>query len=101
MASGAIEVRASRLEVRRFTLRILVNVQGVLARRQAFYVELDFDSMRSLAEHGTSHLLALRVFNFHRNRFGSSGAASLHRGGAARENHKAHNTGNRFHHSSL
>jgi hypothetical protein len=55
----------------------------------------------SFAENGSSDVLALRVFNFDGNRFGSSGAASLHSGDPAGKNHKGRNTGNRFHLSSL
>src|ERR1700719_1693106 len=87
MAGGATEVRASRLEVRRFTFRVLVNMQRVLARRQALDVQLDFDSVWSFAQHGSSDALTLRIFNFHGNRFGSSSDAGLHCAAAAGENH--------------
>jgi hypothetical protein len=73
----------------------------MLTRRQAFDVELDFDSVRSLAEHGSPYALTLGIFKFHGNRFGSNGAAGLHCGDSAREKREAHDTGNCFHHSSL
>jgi hypothetical protein len=101
VTGGAIEVRASRLKVGRFTLRVLVDVQRVLARRQALHVQLDFDSVRSVAKHGSSNVLTLSVFNFRSNRFGSGGTAGLHCYETRAENHKAHNTSNRSHHSSL
>lgn len=101
MAGSAVEVRAGGLEVRGLALGVLMDVQRVLARRQALDVELDSYSLWSFAEDGGPDLLTLGVFDFHGDRFGSGGAAGLHNGDAAGENHKAHNTGNRFHRSSL
>jgi len=101
VAGGAVEMRAGGLEVRRFTLRVLMDVKGMLARRQAFDVQLDFHAMRRFAEHGGSNVLTLGILDFHGDRFGRDCAAGLHSGNAAGDNHKAHNTGNRFHRSSL
>src|SRR5216683_7444119 len=101
VAGGAVEVRACGLEVRCLALGVLMDVQGMLARRQALDVQLDFHAMRSFAEHRGSHVLTLGVFDFHGDRLGRGGTAGLHGGDTAGKNHKAHNTGNRFHLSSL
>src|SRR5712664_305603 len=101
VAGSAIEMRTSGFEVRGLALGVLMDVQGMLARRQALDVQLDFHAMRSFAEHRGSHVLSLGVFDFHGDRLGRGGTAGLHGGDTAGKNHKAHNTGNRFHCSSL
>jgi hypothetical protein len=53
VAGGAVEVRARGLEVRCLALGVLMNVEGMLARRQAFDVQLDFHAMRGFAESDT------------------------------------------------
>src|SRR4029077_1242268 len=42
VAGGAVEMRAGGLEVRGFALRVLMDVEGMLARRQALDVQFDF-----------------------------------------------------------
>ncbi len=101
VAGGAVEMWTGGLEVRCLALGILMDVQRMLARRQALDVQLDFHSMRGFAEHCGSYVLTLGVFDFHSHRFRRDAVAGLHGGDAAAENHKAHNTGNRFHRSSL
>src|SRR6266478_2006353 len=101
VAGGAVEMRARGLEVRCFTLRVLMDVKGMLARGQALDVQLDFHAMRSFGEHSGSNVLPLGVFDFHGDRLGRGGTAGLHGGNAAGKNHDARNTGNRFHRSSL
>src|SRR5260221_11195977 len=101
MARSAVEMWGGGLEVGRLALGVLMDVQRMLARWQALDVQLDFYSVRSFAEHGGSDVLTLGVFDFHGNRFGRGGAVGLHNGNAAGQNRKAHNTGNRFHRSSL
>src|SRR5260370_3474873 len=56
-----IEVRAGRLEVRHITLCILVNVDGVLARREVVQVQRDLDAIRSLGQRRRANVLALTV----------------------------------------
>src|SRR5258708_23200577 len=92
---------AGGLEVGRLALGVLVDVQRMLARWQALDVQLDFYSVRSFAEHGGSDVLTLGVFDFHGNRFGRGGAVGLHNGNAARQDPKAHNTGQPFQPSLL
>ena len=81
-------MRAGGLEVRRFALRILMDVEGMLARRQGLDVQFDFHAMRRFAEHGGSNVLTLGVLDFHGDRFGRGGTAGLHGGNAAGENHR-------------
>src|SRR4029077_6822759 len=69
VAGGAVEVRDRRLEVRCLALGVLMNVERMLARRQAFDVQLDFHAMRRFAEHGSADVLTLSVFDFHGDRF--------------------------------
>src|SRR6266446_7252555 len=101
VAGGAVEVWSGGFEVRELAFGVLMDVQRMLARGQALDVQLDFHPMRSFAEHGGSNVLSLGVFDFHGDRLGRGGTAGLHGGNTAGKNHKAHNTGNRFHLSSL
>src|SRR5712675_1368179 len=100
MTRSSVEVRPRGLEVRRLALGVLMNMQGVLARRQALHIELDFYAVRSFAQQRGAHALALCVFDFHRNWFGS-GRAPCVRSRKAAQSYGTHNTGNRFHRSSL
>src|SRR5258708_33702519 len=56
VAGSAIEMRTSGFEVRGLAFGVLMDVQGMLARRQALDVQLDFHAMRSFAEHRGSHV---------------------------------------------
>src|SRR5258708_35324296 len=101
MARSTVEVWARGFEVGRVALGVLMDVQGMLARRQTLDVQLDLYAMRSFGKHGGSDALTLGVLDFDGNRFRRGGAVGLHKGGAARQNHKGHNTGHRFHRSLL
>src|SRR6267154_4365152 len=69
MTRSSVEVRPRGLEVRRLALGVLMNMQGMLARRQTLHIELDFYAVRSFAQQRGAHALALCVFDFHRNWF--------------------------------
>src|SRR5258708_23011 len=97
MAGSTVEVWAGGLEVRRVALGVLMDVQGMLARRQTLDVQLDLYAMWSFAKHGGPDALTLGVLDFHGNRVRRGGAVGFHNRNAAGQNHKAHNTGNRFH----
>lgn len=56
-----IEVPASRLEIGRITFRVLMDVNGVLARRQTFQIELDLDPLVGWLNGGHSDALSLSV----------------------------------------
>jgi hypothetical protein len=101
MTRSSVEVRPGGLKVRGLTLCVLMDVQGMLARRQTLHIELDFYPMRSFAEQRGAHALALCVFDFHRNWFGSGRAPCVRNRKAARQSYGTHNTGYRFHRSSL
>jgi hypothetical protein len=67
LLSTGIEVPAGSLEVRWIALGILVDMDGMLARRQVFQVHLDFDSSLALLEHNVTGILAVCGLdgNFH------------------------------------
>src|SRR5258707_4530677 len=100
MARSTVEVWARGFEVGRVALGVLMDVQGMLARRQTLDVQLDLYAMRSFGKHGGSDALTLGVLDFDGNRFRRGGAVGLHNRDAPRQNHKAHNTGKRFYCSS-
>src|SRR5579863_10738700 len=62
-----IEVRPRRLEVRSIAFCILVNVDGMLARRQVLHVELDIHSRSSGLNHGGTRAFARAVLELHLN----------------------------------
>src|SRR5258708_39383671 len=101
MARSTVEVWARGFEGGRVALGVLMDVQGMLARRQTLDVQLDLYAIRSFGKHGGSDALTLGVLDFDGNRFRRGGAVGLHNGDAAGPNHKAHKTSNRFHRSSL
>src|SRR5258707_4688287 len=100
MAGSTVEVWAGGLEVRRVALGVLMDVQGMLARRQTLDVQLDLYAMWSFAKHGGPDALTLGVLDFHGNRFRRGGGVGLHKRHAARPKPKGHNTWKRFHRSS-
>lgn len=69
----------------------------MFARRQAFDVEFDFYSAGGFRENGSSDTLALRVFDFHSDRFWRGMAANRMYRKPPGESDKAHRTGNWFH----
>src|ERR1700676_273912 len=97
MSPSAIEVRAGGLEIRRFAFRVLVDVERMLAGRQALDIEFDFYAVRGFRENGTSDTLALRVFDFYGDRFWHGIAANRMHRKPPGESDKAHRTGNCFH----
>lgn len=101
MAGSAVEVWPSGLEVGRLALGGLMDVQGMLARRQTLYIQLDLYAMGGFAEHGGADTLALRVLDFNGDRFSRSSAPGVRNRNAGGENYRAHNGGNRFHRSSF
>src|SRR5258708_30372011 len=96
MARSTVEVWALGFEVGRVALGVLMDVQGMLARRQTLDVQLDLYAMRSFGKHGGSDALTLGVLDFDGNRFRRGGAVGFHNGGAAGPNHKRPNTCNPF-----
>ena len=66
---GAVEVRSGGLEVRGLTFRVLMDVERMLAWRQALHVQLDLHSMGGFGENGGSDTLPFRVLDFNGNRF--------------------------------
>src|SRR5258708_30688504 len=96
MAGSTVEVWARGFEVGRVAIGVLMDVQGMLARRQTLDVQLDLYAMRSFGKHGGSDALTLGVLDFDGNRFRRGGAVGLHNRDAASQNHKAHNTSKRF-----
>ncbi len=66
-----IEMRASRLEIWWIALRILVDVDGMLSRRQIVQVELDHHAI-ALVHKRRTYALALGILQFDRN-FGGAG----------------------------
>src|SRR5260370_12831387 len=61
---GAVEVRSGGLEVRGLTSRVLMDVERMLAWRQALHVQLDLHSMGGFRENGGFHNLPLFVSYF-------------------------------------
>src|SRR5260221_12244894 len=100
MARSTVEVWARGFEVGRVALGVLMDVQGMLARRQTLDVQLDLYAMRSFGKHGGSDALTLGVLDFDGNRVRRGGAVGFDKRGAARQKHKAHKTSNSFHRSS-
>src|SRR5258708_37200560 len=100
MAGSTVEVWAGGLEVRRVALGVLMDVQGMLARRQTLDVQLDLYAMWSFAKHGGPAALTLGVLDFHGNRVRRGGGVGLHNGNPPGQNQTAHNTSERFHRSS-
>src|SRR5258706_16266570 len=101
MARSTVEVWARGFEVGRVALGVLMDVQGMLARRQTLDVQLDLYAMRSFGKHGGSDALNLGVLDFDGNRVRRGGGLGLLNGNAARPDHKDHKTGNSFYFSSL
>src|SRR5258708_24935049 len=100
MARSTVEVWALGFEVGRVALGVLMDVQGMLARRQTLDVQLDLYAMRSFGKHGGSDALTLGVLDFVGNRLRRGGAVGLHNGDPAGPKHKAHHTAQRFYCSS-
>src|SRR5258708_17554461 len=101
MARSTVEVWALGFEVGRVALGVLMDVQGMLARRQTLDVQLDLYAMRSFGKHGGSDALTLGVLDFDGNRFRRGGAVGLHNRDPPRPKPKGHKPGKRFHRSSL
>src|SRR5215813_3957278 len=59
-----IEMTSSRFEVGRFTLRGLMNVNRVLARRQILQIQLDIQALLAWLQSGRSNALAFGIFQF-------------------------------------
>src|SRR5258708_37864943 len=97
MAGSTVEVWAGGLEVRRVALGVLMDVQGMLARRQTLDVQLDLYAMWSFAKHGGPDALTLGVLDFHGNRFRRGGAVGLDNGNTARPHPEAADPGNPLH----
>src|SRR5258708_14352000 len=101
MARSTVEVWALGFEVGRVALGVLMDVQGMLARRQTLDVQLDLYAMRSFGKHGGSDALTLGVLDFDGNRFRRGGAGGLLHGAPPPPNHNAPNTGKQLHSSAL
>src|SRR5260221_9211494 len=101
MARSTVEVWARGFEVGRVALGVLMDVQGMLARRQTLDVQLDLYAMRSFGKHGGSDPLTLGVLDFDGNRFRRGGAVGFDNGAAPAHNPKAPHPGKRFYRSSL
>src|SRR5260221_11505833 len=101
MARSTVEVWARGFEVGRVALGVLMDVQGMLARRQTLDVQLDLYAMRSFGKHGGSDALTLGVLDFDGNRVRRGGAVGFHKGDAAGQKHQGHKNGKRFYCSSL
>ena len=71
MFAVRIEMGASRLEVGRITLRVLMKVDGVDARRQVLEVEAELYARSSRLDADRAHALSLGVFQI--NRLSSAG----------------------------
>jgi hypothetical protein len=67
-----IEVAACRLEVWRIALRVLVEVNAMLAGRQAVEVELDLDSAADGLDFGGADAVSLSILEFDFDAFGGS-----------------------------
>src|SRR5258707_6031845 len=101
MARSTVEVWARGFEVGRVALGVLMDVQGMLARRQTLDVQLDLYAMRSFGKHGGSDALTLGVLDFDGNRFRRGGGVGLDNGDAARQDPNAHHTSEYVYRTSL
>src|SRR5258708_33869500 len=97
MARSTVEVWARGFEVGRVALGVLMDVQGMLARRQTLDVQLDLYAMRSFGKHGGSDALNLGVLDFDGNRVRRGGGWGFANGGPARPKHQRQKTWHRFH----
>src|SRR5262249_14764200 len=59
-----IEMTSSRFEVGRFTLRGLMNVNRVLARRQILQIQLDIQALLGWLQSSRSNALDFGIFQF-------------------------------------
>src|SRR5260221_14125089 len=96
MARSTVEVWARGFEVGRVALGVLMDVQGMLARRQTLDVQLDLYAMRSFGKHGGFDDLTLGVLDLIGNKFIRGGAVGFHKRGTAAAKHNGHRPGYRF-----
>src|SRR5258708_28429416 len=96
MARSTVEVWARGFEVGRVALGVLMDVQGMLARRQTLDVQLDLYAMRSFGKHGGCAALTLGVLDFDGNRFRRGRGGGVHNGDPPRPKPKGHKTEHPF-----